>query len=428
MATVPQPVWFINYENVDVSDELAPMITSVEFTDHLKGQSDEVSITLENRDGRWLEGWFPSKGDRIAVRFGYRGEALVDAGRFQIDEPEIALAQDTITLHALAVPSTSPYRTKQNRGWEALTLAELGARIARELELELVGEIAPVQIERLNQQGETTLAFLRRVAEAYGYAFSVRPPKLIFFPLVTLEAAQPSLTLDRRDIKPGSHFKVKTANTYVACEVSWLDPQTKSVRKVRVDARFARQKTVLSGDDLRGVPAIPTRTLRAGLSGDDVRRWQAFLAERGHNPGPVDGIFGPLTRNGTLSFQRASGLAADGVAGPDTFRVALEQGFGSVTPPEPGLRVEPAGAVLRKEIRVETVEQATLQAQALLDAANRLRATGSFSVRGNGLLVAGTNVELTGLGRLSGKYSVQSTRHRASRSGGYETEAEVSSV
>lgn len=423
-----RPVFRVEYEGADVTDELGPMIVSAEFTDHLKGQSDEVSLTLENIDGRWLEGWWPSKGDRLRLRFGYEGQALVDAGTFRIDEPDVSIGPDTITLRALAAPMTSPYRTRQNRGWEALTLAELGQRIAQELELELVGEIAPVRIERMAQTNETTLAFLRRVFEAYGYAFSVRPPKLVAYPIVTLEQAKSVVTLRRTDLLGAAHFKASSAQTYVACEVSFLDPATKTVRKVRVDAKFARQKVVLSAADLRGVPTIPTRTLRVGVTGDDVRRWQSWLAERGHDPGPVDGIFGPLTRRGTMSLQRASGIAADGVAGPDTFRVAVEQGFGTSAPPDPGLRVEPAGAVLRKEIRVESVEQAELQARALLDAANRLRATGSLMTEGNGLLVAGTNLDLLDIGRLSGKYSVQSSRHRASRSGGYTTEVEVSVV
>lgn len=428
--SVPTPVWLVTYEGVDVSDRISPMIVSSEYVDHLKGKSDELSLTLQNADGRWLEGWWPAKGDRLSLKFGYQGEALVDTGRFQIDEPEVSIAGDTITLRALAVPSTSPFRTGQNRGWEGITLAELGARMARELELELVGEIAPVAIERISQRGEPTIAFLARVAEAYGYAFSVRPPQLIFYPIVQLEARDVSVEVDRTGMQPGAHFKAATAETYVACEVSYLDPRTKSLTKVRVDAAFARQRVVVggaSGDALRGVPTIPTRTLRVGVTGDDVRRWQTWLASRGHDPGPIDGIFGPRTRAATIAFQAASGIARDGVAGPETFRVSVEQGFGVQAPAEPGLRIEPAGAVLRREIRAENAVQAEAQARALLEAANRLRGSGSFAVRGNGLLVAGANIGVTGLGRLSGKYAIQSSRHRMSR-GGYATEVEVTSV
>jgi hypothetical protein len=64
-------------------------------------------------------------------------------------------------------------------------------------------------------------------------------------------------------------------------------------------------------------------TLRWGSSGPSVRRLQELLAQRGYDPGPVDGRFGAKTHNAVLRFQRASGLAADGVVGPRTWEALL---------------------------------------------------------------------------------------------------------
>jgi peptidoglycan L-alanyl-D-glutamate endopeptidase CwlK len=66
-------------------------------------------------------------------------------------------------------------------------------------------------------------------------------------------------------------------------------------------------------------------TLRLDSSGPDVKRVQERLAELGFNPGKVDGEFGAGTEAAVLAFQRSSGLAADGVVGPDT-AAALFQG------------------------------------------------------------------------------------------------------
>lgn len=79
-----------------------------------------------------------------------------------------------------------------------------------------------------------------------------------------------------------------------------------------------------------------TRTLSQGSSGADVRElqirvagWAADGASRTFVA--VDGQFGPGTRAAVIRFQRAYGLAADGVAGPATHRAlnALEQSDGS---------------------------------------------------------------------------------------------------
>src|SRR6476660_2241124 len=45
---------------------------------------------------------------------------------------------------------------------------------------------------------------------------------------------------------------------------------------------------------------------------------QSKLATLGHDPGPLDGIAGDLTRTGVLAFQKQSGLSETGVLDPST--------------------------------------------------------------------------------------------------------------
>jgi putative chitinase len=59
-------------------------------------------------------------------------------------------------------------------------------------------------------------------------------------------------------------------------------------------------------------------TLRLGSRGNDVRRLQRRLRERGFNPGKIDGDFGPATEAAVLAFQPSAGLLVDGIAGPRT--------------------------------------------------------------------------------------------------------------
>ncbi len=63
--------------------------------------------------------------------------------------------------------------------------------------------------------------------------------------------------------------------------------------------------------------------LELGSEGLEVERWQAILDQRGFDPNGIDGYFGPATRKATEEFQRANGLADDGVVGPDTWSVGL---------------------------------------------------------------------------------------------------------
>lgn len=417
-----EPVWFVTYENVDISDELAPQIVSAEYRDHLQGKSDELNLSLEDRAGRWREGWFPASGDRIAVRMGYRGAPLLDAGRFAVDQVELRGGPDAVTISALAAPPTAALRGTQQRAFEETTLRQIVARVARELELTVVGEVADVSLGRVTQSGETTLAFLRRLCEGYGYAFSVRPPQLVCFEIAQLEARPPAVVVRRGDLI-GYALSGGTQDTYAACEVTWLDPATKRVRRARVEAAHARERIVVAADASAPLQ-LPSRTLRQSATGEDVRQWQVFLVSHGHDTGGIDGIFGPRTRAATMAFQAMHGAAVDGVAGPETYRAAAAAGYGEAAT---GTRAEVSGRVLRREVRVETQEQAELRARALLLEANRLRVAGTLTLPGDPRLVAGVTLELEDMGRLSGRYLVQQSTHRVSRSG-YTTDVEVTCV
>lgn len=63
------------------------------------------------------------------------------------------------------------------------------------------------------------------------------------------------------------------------------------------------------------------RTLSQGMSGDDVRQLQIRVAGYPGYGGhlALDGDFGPATRSAVIRFQQAYGLAADGIAGSQTY-------------------------------------------------------------------------------------------------------------
>jgi len=60
-------------------------------------------------------------------------------------------------------------------------------------------------------------------------------------------------------------------------------------------------------------------SLKIGDRSPDVKTLQENLNKLGHNAGEVDGIFGPATDKALKSFQRATGITVDGIAGPETF-------------------------------------------------------------------------------------------------------------
>lgn len=67
--------------------------------------------------------------------------------------------------------------------------------------------------------------------------------------------------------------------------------------------------------------ALPT--LSVGTGGDAVRAAQALLVCKGYTAAYVDGDFGGGTKNAVIAFQKAQGLARDGVIGKRTWAALL---------------------------------------------------------------------------------------------------------
>ena len=55
----------ILYNGVKAEVQLAPYLSAFKYTDVASGSSDSISISINDRDRKWINGWFPQKGDRL---------------------------------------------------------------------------------------------------------------------------------------------------------------------------------------------------------------------------------------------------------------------------------------------------------------------------------------------------------------------------
>jgi peptidoglycan hydrolase-like protein with peptidoglycan-binding domain len=76
--------------------------------------------------------------------------------------------------------------------------------------------------------------------------------------------------------------------------------------------------SVLIGFIILGVAQSAMAQLQQGAQGPEVSDLQSRLTAAGCYNGPIDGVFGSLTKAGVIQCQRASGLVADGIVGPET--------------------------------------------------------------------------------------------------------------
>jgi peptidoglycan hydrolase-like protein with peptidoglycan-binding domain len=83
--------------------------------------------------------------------------------------------------------------------------------------------------------------------------------------------------------------------------------------------------------------------LRKGSNDPAVRDLQQVLKALGHDPGPIDGVFGDATESAVKAFQKEKEITVDGIVGKVTW-INIDEGDES----EPVLRVGSTGLPVRR--------------------------------------------------------------------------------
>ncbi len=92
-----------------------------------------------------------------------------------------------------------------------------------------------------------------------------------------------------------------------------------------------------------------------------------------------------------------------------------------ITQSVPADEASPTGDTLKIVARCENAQQAQVKVEAALHLHNMVLVDASIEGPGNPMLVAGSNVQLSGWGALDGKYLIETAKHQMARATGYRT-------
>ncbi len=219
----------ITYQGKDISEDLAPYLLSFSFTDNSGGKADDLAISLEDRDGLWLNSWTPSKGDIIQASIiseHYPDTLSLPCGKFTVDQIDYSYPPAIFNIKAVSSSvSKSVSQEKHSRSWENLSLKDIAADIAANNGLSLyMSSYGSGTLDRIDQTEQSDLEFLKALCEDYGQECKIQQGQIVIYDLEEFEAKEPITTISINDERLISiRFSSKSAKVYKKAKVKYHD-------------------------------------------------------------------------------------------------------------------------------------------------------------------------------------------------------------
>jgi phage protein D len=155
----------------------AGVLVSLTINDEAGLKSDTLEIELDDREGFKA----PPKGAEIKVWLGYE-PSPVYMGRFTVDTWSKRGPARTLSISAKAAEMTTEVRSAKSRSFDQETVGGIVTKLAGEHRLTAVIDpaLASIAVAHIDQQNESDLHFLSRLARRVGATFKLADGKAIF--------------------------------------------------------------------------------------------------------------------------------------------------------------------------------------------------------------------------------------------------------
>lgn len=232
MGRIRQAYAEIKYNEKDISLDLEKYLSALTITDNFSGQLDDIDIRLRSKEMLFLKpGWALKKKARLDVALitenwenQLEEKIQLPCGSFFIDDRNFEAY--SISVKGISAPIGNILDQKNSKHWENTTLKILGEEIAKKHKLKfqyLVNE--EIKFGSLDQDKETDLSFLNRIAEDEGISVKITFNKIVLIDRDILEKKEATriINLLSQEISNDWNFRERTKDVYDKCQVTYLN-------------------------------------------------------------------------------------------------------------------------------------------------------------------------------------------------------------
>lgn len=231
----------VSYNGKNIDTKLAEYLQTFSYTDIASGESDSISLVINDRDRKWIKAWFPSKGDTMSASIKMENwskendDQTLKCGSFVIDDFSFSGTPIRLKLEAVALPASSSFKeTQRTKTYENTTLENIGKQIAKRAGVKLYYEASKVSIEKVEQSEKDDCSFYNELVKVYGFAMKIYKNKIVVFNEATYEKKKSVATLTEENIEPNWSWNTTLAKTYTGAKYEYTNNDKNKTFKVTV--------------------------------------------------------------------------------------------------------------------------------------------------------------------------------------------------
>lgn len=222
----------LNYAGVNITEDIKRFTEAITFTEVASGESDSLSLTLNNEDKIWIKDWKPSKGDKIScdlntINWHYEGDfESLSLGTFSVDSVLPSAPPNIVELGGVSAPVETDFLTQgRSKSFEYASVKEIATSIANRYALDLIFDTAfDFRIPAIEQKDQSDSSFLLDICKKYGYSIKIYNEQIVIFRQSEYEQKDANVTLEEgKDFMSWSMEDILTNTSYKNAVIKYKD-------------------------------------------------------------------------------------------------------------------------------------------------------------------------------------------------------------
>lgn len=232
----------IGYSVPRIRKSIKECLEDFSYTDVASGATDDISITLNNRDCRFMDSQMPKKGDKITpviylhnwTRSGVTKS--IKCGRMVLDDLSFSGAPSTCTIGAVSMPAKGEFKnTKRTKTYKNATIKEIARKIANRAGIALHYSAPHISIKEIEQSKTSDSEFLLSICADYGLGIKIYNGKIVIFNEETYEKKKTVATVERLKKNVVSwDWNTTLQRTYTGAKVTYTDSGTNKKNHIKI--------------------------------------------------------------------------------------------------------------------------------------------------------------------------------------------------